>query len=277
MNSNIPNRVKTIIMLEKSHLINIKDEDYHDIQRIVENVLEKDFSFSTNTKRLGKCLLRINYFDANVDRENQKNNRITILQEPERRIYIQINGTLTDSQINQLRNEFEKNLDNPIEIKKNTNLIPSKDEIIWDIKEQIDERGYIVKIEDVQEFVENFIEKYNRFPKKDELNAIVKGYITMVNQGKLFDNNETDIIKEPKTTEISKPNLDTIKEDSLLISNDNTVLVQSDGVERRKCPVCGNDRLIHEMDDKNVILLDYPKIYGKKNCCAECGYEWREQ
>ena len=277
MNSNILNRVKNINMLEKSHSFKIKDKDYHDIQRIVENVLEKDFSFSTNIKRLGRSLLRINYYDANVDRENQKDNRITILQEPERRIYIQINGTLTDSQINQLRNEFEKNLDNPIEIKKNTNLIPSKDEIIWDIKEQIDERGYIVKIEDVQEFVENFIEKYNRFPKKDELNAIVKGYITMVNQGKLFDNNETDIIKEPKTTEISKPNLDTIKEDSLLISNDNTVLVQSDGVERRKCPVCGNDRLIHEMDDKNVILLDYPKIYGKKNCCAECGYEWREQ
>ncbi|NVM34924.1 MAG: hypothetical protein HWN81_04965 [Candidatus Lokiarchaeota archaeon] len=263
-------------MLERSHSFNIRDKDYDDIQRIMENVLEKDLSFSTNSKRLGRSLLRINYFDTNVDRENQKNNRITILQEPEKRIYVQINGKLTDSQVGQFWNEFENHLNRSIEIKKDMKLISLKDDMVREIKELIDERGYLVKSEDVQEFVENFIEKYDRFPKKDEIYSIVKGYIVMVNEEKLFDNNGTDLIADEKNMEKSEPILEKTPKDLSLTSNDSTVLVMSDGVGRRKCPVCGNDGLIHEMDDKNVILLDYPKIYGKKNCCADCGHEWRE-
>lgn len=276
MNRNILNRVRNVKMLERSHSYNVRDKNYDDIQRIVENVLEKNLLFSTNSKRLGRSLLRINYFDTNVDRETQKNNRITILQEPEKRIYIQINGKLTDSQVGQLWNEFERNLNNSINLKKVTKSMPSKDEIIREIKRLIDERGYLVKSEDVQEFVENFIEKYDRFPKKDEINSIVKGYIVMVNEEKLFDNNDTDLIVDEKNMEISEPLLEKKQKDLPLTSNDSTVLVMSDGVGRRKCPVCSNDGLIHEKDDKSVILMDYPRIYGKKNCCADCGYEWRE-
>ncbi|MCK4369475.1 MAG: hypothetical protein KAW03_00280, partial [Candidatus Lokiarchaeota archaeon] len=151
-------------MLERSHSFDIRDKNYDNIQRIIENILEKDLSFSTDSKRLGRSLLRINYFDTNVDKEQQKNNRITILKESEKRIYIQINGKLTDSQVGQLWNEFEKKLNNSMKVEKVTKPIPSKVEIIREIKSLIDERGYIVKSEDVQEFVDNFIEKYNRFP-----------------------------------------------------------------------------------------------------------------
>ncbi len=263
-------------MLERSHSFYVRDKNYDYIQKIVENVLEKDLSFSTNSKRLGRSLLRINYFDTNVDKENQKNNRITILQEPQKRIYIQINGKLTDSQVGQLWNEFERNLNTSIKVEKDTKSILSKDDIILEIKRLIDERGYLIKNEDVQEFVENFIEKYNRFPKKDEINSIVKGYIVLVNEEKLIDTNNTDLIANEKKMEITKPNLEKMPKDSSLTSNDSTVLVMYNGVGRRKCPICGNDGLIHEMDDKSVILLDYPKIYGKKNCCADCGHEWRE-
>ncbi|TKJ22090.1 MAG: hypothetical protein CEE43_07695 [Promethearchaeota archaeon Loki_b32] len=262
-------------MLERSHSFELRDKNYDDIQRIMENVLEKDLSFSTDSKRVGRSLLRINYFDTNVDKEQQKNNRITILKESEKRIYIQINGKLTDSQVEHLWNEFEKNLNNSMKVEKVTKPIPSKDKIVQEIKNLIDERGYIVQNEDVQEFFENFIEKYTRFPREDEINSIVKGYIMMVNDEKLFDEKDIDKTINEKKLDISEPVLGTTQREISLTSTDNTVLAMSEGVGRRKCPACGNDGLIHEMDDKSVILMDYPKIYAKKNCCSQCGYEWR--
>ncbi len=48
---------------------------------------------------------------------------------------------------------------------------------------------------------------------------------------------------------------------------------------RRRCPNCGNENksLIHESVDKGNIILDYPRMYGKKYKCGECGQEWREK
>ncbi|MFX1590791.1 MAG: hypothetical protein ACFFC1_21870, partial [Promethearchaeota archaeon] len=48
---------------------------------------------------------------------------------------------------------------------------------------------------------------------------------------------------------------------------------------RRKCPKCGNEdkMLIHESIDKGNIILDYPRMYGKKYHCGQCGIEWREK
>ena len=48
---------------------------------------------------------------------------------------------------------------------------------------------------------------------------------------------------------------------------------------RRKCPKCGNEdkMLIHESIDKGNIILDYPRMYGKKYRCGRCGQEWREK
>lgn len=48
---------------------------------------------------------------------------------------------------------------------------------------------------------------------------------------------------------------------------------------RRKCPKCGCDdnRMIHESMDKTNIVLDYPRLYGKKYRCGECGSVWRER
>jgi gamma-glutamylcyclotransferase (GGCT)/AIG2-like uncharacterized protein YtfP len=52
---------------------------------------------------------------------------------------------------------------------------------------------------------------------------------------------------------------------------------KSDG--RRVCPKCGNENKmsIHESVDKSNIILDYPRVYGKKYRCGECGIEWREK
>jgi len=275
MNKCIPNRVKNFKMFERSQSFDIRDKNYSDIQKIMENILEKKLSLSTNAKRLGSSLLRINYFDNNINTETQKNNRITILQEPEKRVYIQIKGKLTDTQVGRLWNELEKELNNSKNIGKIVRPIPSKDKIIEEIKSLIDKRGYIIKNEDVQTFLENFIEKYDRLPKNDEINSIIKGYIIMVNEEKLLDINETKVIKSAQNLEITEPHLETNQSDLSYDSYGGSTLLMKNQVGRKKCPSCGNDGLIHEVDDKSVILMDYPKIYGKKNCCAECGYEWR--
>jgi len=48
---------------------------------------------------------------------------------------------------------------------------------------------------------------------------------------------------------------------------------------RRKCPECGIDdpHMIHESTDKSNIILDYPRVYGKKFTCGQCGVIWREK
>jgi len=48
---------------------------------------------------------------------------------------------------------------------------------------------------------------------------------------------------------------------------------------RRKCPECGTDdpHMIHESTDKSNIILDYPRVYGKKYSCGQCGVIWREK
>ncbi|MFX1391183.1 MAG: hypothetical protein ACFE9Z_14045 [Promethearchaeota archaeon] len=48
---------------------------------------------------------------------------------------------------------------------------------------------------------------------------------------------------------------------------------------RRRCPECGTDdpHMIHESVDKSNIILDYPRVYGKKYTCGECGVIWREK
>jgi DNA-directed RNA polymerase subunit M/transcription elongation factor TFIIS len=67
------------------------------------------------------------------------------------------------------------------------------------------------------------------------------------------------------------PGIPGSKDDSIL------TIEKTDG--RRKCPKCGNeDKMkIHETTDKSNIILDYPRVYGKKYKCGECGLEWREK
>ena len=231
-------------MLERNQSFNIQDKSFDQIQTILEDELEKKWSFSTDTTKLGNSLIRINYFDKNVDNKLQKENRITILQEQDKRIYVQITGVLNDVQVNQLWRRLEGFLNtsndsidiiegledtsekhiNELEIEeledtddklinelensddsedsiKILEVLPSKDEIIEDIKNQLDNRGYILEMEDIQTFINNFIEKYDRLPIPSELNSIVKGYILMIQ-------------KESKlNTEIAEPNIEVTQDE----------------------------------------------------------------
>jgi hypothetical protein len=60
---------------------------------------------------------------------------------------------------------------------------------------------------------------------------------------------------------------------------DESILSIEKGEGRRKCPKCGNDDklMIHESIDKTNIVLDYPRVYGKKYRCGKCGTNWREK
>ena len=68
-------------MFEKTQSFDMNGQNYEGIQQKVVNILQNDLNYITNTTRLGKSLLRINYFNKNLDKEKQKENRITILQE----------------------------------------------------------------------------------------------------------------------------------------------------------------------------------------------------
>ena len=59
--------------------------------------------------------------------------------------------------------------------------------------------------------------------------------------------------------------------------SDMLTIEKSEG--RRKCPSCGevNKFMIHESTDKGNIIMDYPRVYGKKFKCGKCGTEWREK
>ena len=59
-------------------------------------------------------------------------------------------------------------------------------------------------------------------------------------------------------------------------NSDMLTIEKSEG--RRKCPSCGeeNKYKIKESTNKNHIIMDYPRVYGKKYKCGQCGTEWRE-
>ena len=60
---------------------------------------------------------------------------------------------------------------------------------------------------------------------------------------------------------------------------DPSIITVSPAEGRRKCPECSNDNplMIHESVDKGNIILDYPRLYGKKFTCGQCGLQWRER
>lgn len=50
-----------------------------------------------------------------------------------------------------------------------------------------------------------------------------------------------------------------------------------EGYSRRQCPHCNNDRQIYiqEKIDKTNIIMQYPRLYGKKYVCGKCGGQWK--
>jgi hypothetical protein len=261
-------------MLEKTQSFDMNGQNYNGIQQKVESILQKDLNYSIKTTRLGNSLLRINYFNDKLDKEKQKENRITILQEPKRRIYIQINGKLKDDQVAKIWMKLENELHLTTQKKEKKVTLPTKEDIIYQIIELIKLKGYTIDYADAQSFLENFQLKYGRLPKKEEINSIVQGYVIMINEDYHSKKAEASIQAEHSSETIA-----TILEGSEVINPvepfNNGVAILENPTGRRRCPNCGDESSIHEVTDKNIVLMDYPRIYGKKKYCGRCGWDWR--
>lgn len=81
---------------------------------------------------------------------------------------------------------------------------------------------------------------------------------------------ETPKIKESVSSKAA-PGVPGREDDSIL------TIEKTEG--RRVCPNCGEEHqsMIHESVDKSNIIMDYPRMYGKKYKCGNCGTEWREK
>ena len=97
-------------------------------------------------------------------------------------------------------------------------------------------------------------------------------------------------IQSEHKAEISDVTPEEIKEDIKAVSAssagpgipgsvDDSILTIEKTEGRRVCPKCNNENksTIHESVDKSNIILDYPRVYGKKYKCGLCGQEWREK
>jgi len=260
-------------MFERTQSFDMNGKKYTGIHVKIENILHEEMKFSTNTIKLGESLLRITYFDENIDKENQRNNRITILQEPERRVYIQVKGQLTDGQVEQIWQKLEKDLKVSKKHEEKKDIQPTKDEIIESIIESIKLMGYSINNNDARTFLDNFQEKYARLPIDQEINSIVKGYIIIRNEDYLLEKTGISIENEHKL-ENKDPFTGRSEIETSSNSYNRSGLVIENLAGRRKCPSCGNFGSIHEVTDKKLILMDYPRIYGKKKYCGNCAYEW---
>ena len=83
---------------------------------------------------------------------------------------------------------------------------------------------------------------------------------------------ESDALPPPQEKFIEKTAPEAVNSQDI---EDIGVIETSEG--RRKCPICGNEnlRLIREVEDKTKIISAYPRLYGKKLKCGQCGAEWR--
>ena len=159
-----------------------------------------------------------------------------------------------------------------------------KDYIIGDIIKEVEEKGLRIEKDYVELFIDNFISEYERLPKKSEISPIVSSYLkTLETKSEIIEtphkSSETESSEAPNVRFINKNTmLNSIKNEGLFgRSGDILTIPKPQG--RRLCPICddANWYKIHELIDKNDIICDYPRIYGKKYICSGCSCVWKEK
>ena len=163
-----------------------------------------------------------------------------------------------------------------------------KDYIVGDIIKKVEEIGLNIEKDYVESFIDNFINEYERLPKSSEISPIVSSYIKSLER-KEFN---LEILEKPHTyssgTKFSKTPRVSLSEKSKILNSikneglfgrsvDFLTIPKPQG--RRLCPICedGNWYKIHELIDRNDIICDYPRIYGKKYICSGCSCTWKEK
>jgi hypothetical protein len=157
----------------------------------------------------------------------------------------------------------------------------SKDEVSDCIYNKVEELGFSIEKEQVISFLDNFITKYNRLPNENEIKPIVLSYMKIYREEENFPEsiNQEDFNYGVLDKEIYENTVKPIDFSSSISNFDDKILIIPKPQGRRVCPICGPLNLykIHEIIDKDDILCAYPKIYGKKYICDQCGIEWKEK
>ena len=259
------------MVMERTQSFDMEECNQESIQKITENILRNNLTLSFKTVVLGDKIIKINYFDESEPEDLQLDNKITILLEPEKKYYINVKGKLTDDQISELWGELNLKLKETQRSKnKNKNEL-TKDELINEICNSIKNLGFHIEVSDALGFIENFIEKFYRLPRREEIEPIIKGYVLINDENKILKNTLSEEVfhdikpyqPEQLTTDFS--------------SMDVITILKPTG--RRVCPRCGPDNWfkIHEIEDKDNLISVYPKIYGKMYTCDKCRIFWKEE
>ena len=258
------------MVMERTLSFEMNGCNQDEIQRITENILRNNLTLSFKTARVGDKIIRINYFNES-EPEDQGDNRITILQEPEKKYYINVKGKLTEDQISELWSELNLKLKEARRVKNKNNNQLTKDEVINEICNSIKGLGFHIEVSDVLDFIENFIEKFYRLPRRDEIEPIIKGYMLI--------NDDNKVKKKKKPPKISKELKPFHPMESPADSPSMNVITILKPTGRRVCPRCGPNNWfkIHEIEDKDNLISVFPKIYGKKYTCDGCRSVWKEQ
>ena len=157
----------------------------------------------------------------------------------------------------------------------------SKDKIIDSIYNKVGEFGFNIEKERVISFLDNFVNKYNRLPKESEIKPIVLSYMKIYKEEENLS--ETSDLEDFNYGVLDKElyanKIDDINISSSISEFDDKILIIPKPQSRRTCPICGPLNLykIHEKIDRDDLLCTYPKIYGKKYICDQCGIEWKEK
>jgi predicted transcriptional regulator len=145
-----------------------------------------------------------------------------------------------------------------------------KEYIINNIVREVNQKGFNIEKVYVDSFIDNFLDEYERLPKKGEINPIVSSYIKMIeesapiieisqNSGEIDSNN--NMIEPVIKSFIQKKNIIySIKSKGLFCRSGEMLTIK-----------------IYETIDRTDIICDYPKIYGKKYTCSGCGTVWKEK
>lgn len=108
------------------------------------------------------------------------------------------------------------------------------------------------------------------------------GTSRVLNLEKAYSQMQEDVKNDLKIREEIIELTEQIKDEKIInkiIKKHEEILIIKKPKGRRKCPICdnANKAMIHESEDKDKVLLAYPRIYGRKFRCGFCKTEWREE
>lgn len=308
LNSELQDAMKTLEEVNKSEMLEKTQnslsnlmENYANLEKINKTLKERFSELEENNERLSQEIDRLKSEPipaetTELDTSNIRNRIIDL--EMQNKI---LNEMITELNAEQLE---DKDLEQKVEILQNTNFelennIKSLNQLIEKLKaERFQDTKLEAKISSLNQKI-NELEKENLNLKRleterpkdkifpDTIPIEKKPPIQKFPPLKSPDLYQSPPIVEeeiktkfvaistPKTLSIEMNDFQTYKERFISPpeSEDETLIEESS--ERKKiCPKCGNKSKIREMLDKTNIILAYPKMYGKKYRCGQCGTEW---